>query len=66
MIQEEKDFIEMEVKVNLVPEIKAMIPTLIGWILRAIFPKIEQRIITFITNIVEFILQNRVIKNERD
>ena len=62
MRAEEKQYIETEVKVTIMPEIKASIPTLVGWILRAVFPKLEVKLVILISRIVELILLNR--KNE--
>jgi len=62
MRAEEKEYIETEVKVTIMPEIKASIPTLVGWILRAVFPKLEVKLVILISRIVELILLNR--KNE--
>ena len=45
MRAEEKEYIETEVKVTIMPEIKASIPTLVGWILRAVFPKLEVKLV---------------------
>ena len=59
MRAEEKEYIETEVKVTIMPEIKASIPTLVGWILRAVFPKLEVKLMILISRIVEMILLNR-------
>jgi len=56
---EEKQYIETEVQVTIMPEIKASIPTLIAWILRAVFPKLEVKLVILISRIVELILLNR-------
>lgn len=36
MKSEEIEYIETEVKVNLMPEIKKSIPTVLGWVLRVV------------------------------
>lgn len=59
MRAEEIEYIETEVKVNLMPEIKKSIPTVLGWVLRLVFPKLEQRIITFVVNIVQHFLNKK-------
>jgi len=41
------------------PDIKAFIPTILGWILRTIFPKLQAKIIERVKAIVELILLNR-------
>ena len=59
MNEQEKQYIETEVQVTIIPEIKASIPTWIGWILRAVFPKLEVKLVILISRIVELILLNR-------
>jgi hypothetical protein len=59
MNQQEIQFIETEVKANLMPEIKKSIPTVLGWVLRLIFPKLERKIIDFVINIVEHFLAKK-------
>lgn len=56
MKPQEIQYIETEVKVNLMPEIKKSIPTVLGWVLRLAFPKLERKIIDFIIEIVEHFL----------
>jgi len=55
----EIEYIEAEVKVNLMPEIKKSIPTVFGWVLRVVFPKLERKIIDFVVNMVEHFLSKR-------
>lgn len=59
MKKEEIEYIETEIKVNLMPEIKKSIPAVLGWILRSIFPKLERKIIDFIIQIVEHFLSKK-------
>lgn len=59
MTQQEFNYIEQKVKVDLTPEIRSLIPSVLGWLLRAIFPKIEAKIIAFIVGIVEHFLDKR-------
>ena len=59
MRKEQIDYIESEVRNDLIPEIRKMIPTVLGWILRSIFPKLEQKIIDFVVRIVEQFLSKK-------
>ena len=59
MKAEEIEFIENEVKVNLMPEIKKAVPGVLGWVLKVVFPKLERKIIDFIIGIVEIILSKK-------
>jgi phage terminase Nu1 subunit (DNA packaging protein) len=59
MRAEEIEYIETEVKVNLIPEIKKSIPTVLGWVIRLVFPKLERKIIDFITDLFEKLLSKR-------
>jgi hypothetical protein len=59
MKAEEIEYIETEVNVNLMPEIKKSIPTVLGWVLRLVFPKLERKIIDFVIKIVEDFLAKR-------
>ena len=59
MKAEEIDYIETEVKVSLMPEIKKAVPGVLGWVIKLIFPKLERKIIDFIIGIVENILNNK-------
>lgn len=52
----EEQYIKHEVKNAVMPDIKGMIPGLVGFILRTIFPKIEKKIIEHIIRMVEFII----------
>ena len=56
---EEIEYIENEVKVNLMPEIKKSVPGVLGWVIKIIFPKLERKIIDFIIGIVENILNKK-------
>jgi len=55
----EIEYIENEVKVNLMPEIKKSVPGVLGWVIKIIFPKLERKIIDFIIGIVENILNKK-------
>jgi hypothetical protein len=59
MKAEEIEYIEAEVKVNLMPEIKKAVPGVLGWVLKVVFPKLERKIIDFIIGIVENILSKK-------
>ena len=59
MKAEEIDFVETEVKHSFTPVIKAALPPLLGWILKAIFPKIEVKIINFIVALFDQLLEKR-------
>jgi phage terminase Nu1 subunit (DNA packaging protein) len=59
MKAEEIEYIETEVKVNLMPEIKKSIPTVLGWVLRVVFPKLERKIIDFVIYMVEHFLSKK-------
>ena len=59
MKSEEIEFVENEVKQNLSPDIKAALPPILGWILKKVFPKIETKIINFIVNLFDQILEMR-------
>jgi|688.fasta_scaffold59182_9 hypothetical protein len=62
MKAEQIEFIENEVKVNLMPEIKKAVPGVLGWVLKVVFPKLERKIIDFIIGIVENILSRYLLK----
>jgi len=53
------EYIETEVKTNLIPEIKKAVPKVLGWVIKIIFPKLERKIIDFIIGIVENILNKK-------
>ena len=59
MKAEQIEFIENEVKVNLMPEIKKAVPGVLGWVLKVVFPKLERKIIDFIIGIIENILSKK-------
>jgi len=59
MKAEEIEYIENEVKVNLMPEIKKSVPKVLGLVLKLVFPKLERKIIDFIIEIVENILSKK-------
>ena len=57
--QEEKEYAKVEVKLNLMPEIKKEIPGIIAFLLKSIFPKLEAKIIAGIERIITRILNKR-------
>jgi phage terminase Nu1 subunit (DNA packaging protein) len=59
MKAQEIEYIETEVKVNLMPEIKKSIPTVLGWVLRLVFPKLERKIVDFVVSMVEHFLSKK-------
>jgi hypothetical protein len=59
MKAEQIEYIENEVKVNLMPEIKKAVPGVLGWVLKVVFPKLERKIIDFIIGIVENIISKK-------
>ena len=59
MTVEEEQFIEQEVKVSVMPEIKSLIPGFIGIILRLIFPRMEKRVADKIKIILKALLSSR-------
>lgn len=59
MIKEEIEFVETEVKHNLSPEIRRALPTVLGWILKSVFPKLEVKIIDFIVTLFDKLLEKR-------
>jgi hypothetical protein len=56
---EQIEFIENEVKVNLMPEIKKAVPGVLSWVLRVVFPKLERKIIDFVIGMVEHFLNKK-------
>lgn len=56
---EERNLIAYEVRKSIIPEIKKIIPGVLGWVLRTIFPRLERLIIENIIRIVELILLKR-------
>jgi hypothetical protein len=59
MKAEQIEYIENEVKVNLMPEIKKAVPGVLGWVLKVVFPKLERKIIDFIIEIIENIVSKK-------
>ena len=59
MKAEEIEFIEAEVKVNLMPEIKKAVPGVLAWVLRVVFPKLELKIIDFVIGMVDHFLSKK-------
>lgn len=56
MREQEEQYIKHEVKTVVMPDIKAMIPGFIGFILRTFLPKIEKRLIEHIMRIAQMLL----------
>lgn len=63
MREQEEQRIENLVKHNIMPEIKALIPGVIGFLLRTIFPKMEVKLIEYIKALFERLLIAR--ENDR-
>jgi hypothetical protein len=59
MKAEEIEFIEEEVKVSLMPEIKKAVPGVLAWVLRVVFPKLERKIIDFVISMVDHFLSKK-------
>ena len=59
MKAEEIEYIEAEVKVNLMPEIKKAVPSVLAWVLRVVFPKLERKISDFVIIMVERFLNKK-------
>ncbi len=59
MRKEETFLVEHEVKNTVMPDIKSAIPGIMGWVLRAVFPKLEAKILDHIIRIIELILAGR-------
>ncbi len=59
MTVEEEQFIEQEVKISVMPEIKALIPGFIGILLRWIFPRMEKKVADRIKEILKALLSSR-------
>ena len=59
MNAQEEQYIETEVQATIMPDIKAFLPTILGWVLRTIFPKMQAKLVERIKAIVEMILLNR-------
>ena len=59
MRKAEEELIEAEVIKLIMPDIKAFLPAILGWILRTVFPKMQAKLIKRVKAIVEMILLNR-------
>jgi hypothetical protein len=59
MTQEEIVFVEQKVSEDLMPEIRKALPTILGFLLRSIFPKLERRLIDIITALFKDLLNKR-------
>lgn len=55
----EESIIELQVKEIIMPEMKALIPGLLGFLLKMIFPKMEAKLIEKIKELFEALLDNR-------
>jgi len=64
MTQEEVIFVEQKVSADLMPEIRKALPTILGFLLRSIFPKLERRLIDIITALFKDLLNKRDDKYE--
>jgi hypothetical protein len=59
MTQEEIIFVEEKVSRDLMPEIRKALPSILGFLLRSIFPKLERRLIAIITELFTDLLNKR-------
>jgi len=59
MLQQEEFIIEQDVKTNIMPEIKKVIPGILGFLLRLIFPKMEAKLIERIKILFDVLLNSR-------
>lgn len=59
MTQEEVVIVEQKVSTDLMPEIRKALPTILGFLLKSIFPKLERRLITIITELFKDLLSKR-------
>lgn len=55
----EESIIELQVKQVIMPEMKALIPGILGFLLRLIFPKMEEKLIEKIKDLFEALLKGR-------
>lgn len=60
MQDNEISLVKKQVKDDLIPEIKKLIPGVIAFILRKVFPKIEDKVVAFILKIAEVLIANRL------
>ena len=60
MQDNEISFVKKQVKDDLIPEIKKLIPGVLGFILRKVFPKIEDKVVAFILRIAEALIVGRL------
>lgn len=60
----EEKYIDHEVGQTVMPEIKKLIPGIIGFLLRTIFPKIEKKLIEEIKKIVQMILDWQALQKD--
>ena len=66
MREEEKIMVQNRVKTKLIPSIKRVIPGFLGWILKKIFPRLEQIIIIEILEILDLLLDIRETTIKKD
>lgn len=59
MTQEEVVIVEQKVSTDLMPEIRKALPTILGFLLKSIFPKLERRLIAIITELFKDLLNKR-------
>ena len=59
MTQEEIVIVEQKVSTDLIPEIRKALPTILGFLLKSIFPKLERKLIDIITELFKDLLSKR-------
>ena len=59
MTQEEIVIVEQKVLTDLIPEIRKALPTILGFLLKSIFPKLERKLIDIITELFKDLLSKR-------
>lgn len=58
----EKQIVKEKVEADLMPIIKDALPGVLAWVLHKIFPKLQDKIIVFITGLFEQLLRDRGVK----
>lgn len=57
LTEQDESLIQESVSDKIIPEIKASIPSWVGWVIRIIWPKLDEKIVKLITVIVKQILE---------
>lgn len=55
----DEQYIQDQVDFKIMPEIKNAIPGIVGWLISRVFPRLNQRIVAAIKDVVLFILERR-------